>query len=278
MKRLALYIGLFIGFGAFAQQDTLATQWVVHDSIRVGKGVEWTVDVLQNYYISERGVLNKYDSTGVLKFSQSIKSIGELSDLLVINTMKLVYFSEEQQVLCYLDNTLARNEDCLLLSDRNIVSATKVARSDRSNRIWIYDEVNSSLSLIDTEDENVKPFIVENVLGLIGNGEVAEMVESGGKLYINIRREGIYVFDIYGSLADKINVLNADKICADQTGLYVLLDNHLDYYTNSSDRVFHLELPRENVVQFKLSGSYIFLESGDFVYKYLIRRKVFKCK
>lgn len=254
-------------------QEIQRYDWHLKDSIKIGRNAVWSVDILQNIYVSNAGVVNKYDSTSALKFSQSIKSLGELSDLIVINTMKLVYFSDEQQILCYMDNTLAQNEDCIRLGDRDIISATTVAKSDRSNKVWVFDDINSRLLLIDTESENTAPFVIENVRSIIGEGNVAQMVESGGRLYLNCPSSGVYIFDLYGALVGKIKDLDVRAITADQTGVYLLVnDRELKYQSATYEDPVLVSLPMMHVDDLKVTGSLVYLKSGDFVYKYSLEK------
>jgi len=254
-------------------QEIQHYDWHLKDSVKLGKNAVWSVDILQNIYVSDAGVVNKYDSTKTLKFSQSIKSLGELSDLIVINTMKLVYFSDEQQILCYMDNTLAQNEDCIRLGDRDIISATTVAKSDRSNKVWVFDDINSRLLLIDTESENVAPFIIENVRSIIGEGNVAQMIESGGRLYLNCPSSGVFIFDLYGALVGRLDDRAVRALSADQTGVYLLLNDHeIKYKSITYEDPVNVSLPISNVQDLKVSGSLVYLKSGDFVYKYSLEK------
>lgn len=272
MKLFITCLIVLFSFGSsFGQEQEW--QWLLKDSTRISESSEWSVDILQNLYISEAGVINKYDSTGTLKFTQSIKSLGELSDMVIINTMKLLYFSEEQQILCYLDNTLAQNQDCIDLMERNITYASHVARSDRSNKLWLYDEINYRLLLIDLESESTAPFVIENLRNITGSYSFLGMEESGGKLYINCGLEGIFVFDIYGSLLQKIDRSYIVSMSADPNGIY-LLDNSglLEYYLVDRDESSKISLPNRKVEQLKVAGSIVYLKSGDFVYKYSLEK------
>jgi hypothetical protein len=270
LKTYLTILALTVLTGSFAQKDS-SFNWRLIDSIPISEDAVWTVDILSNTYISENGTVSKFDSTGVKVFSQSIKSLGGLSSLCVINTMKLVYFSEEQQLLCYMDNTLSQNENCVRLEDRGIMYATAVASSDRSDKLWVLDEINSRLLLIDLESELRKPLILENVRSIIGEGVYVTMVERGGRLYVNNPSSGVYVFDIYGSFIKHIKERNVTSIDADELGVYLLqADNSLHYYTNRFNEELTLILPRENCHEILVKGNQIYLRTSHFVYKYSV--------
>lgn len=270
MKKFFLFLVLILGLSCSAQEEVNYT-WIRKDSIVLSENAVWTVDVLQNFYSSASGIIHKIDSTGILKFSQSIKSIGDMTDLLVINSMKLVFFSEQQQVLCYLDNTLSRNEDCIELGDKDIISATKVAKSDRPDRIWIFDDVNSRLVLISTESESQKPFVVDNIRGIIGEGEVLQMLESMGRLYIAMKGKGLYVFDLYGSLLNFISLPDITCLSADNKAIYVVLADSLLVIADQTDEKLQIDLPLKSISEIHRTGNLFYVKVGQIVYKYSLK-------
>ena len=163
-KLLIMAIAFLIGTHCFGQDvmaygflsgdttstpiDSLKFEWKKSTVYDLKKDGVWAVDRIGNLYTASNRVINKYDTTGVLKFSQSIKSFGEVEQILPINSMKVVQFSEEQQTLCYLDNTLTQLSDCIDLADRGFVNGALVSYSARLDMVWIYDDVNSKLVLL----------------------------------------------------------------------------------------------------------------------------------
>jgi len=154
----------------------------------------WTIDNIGNIIIQQGSTIIKIDSTGKHLFTQSIKSIGEISQISTINSMKLVLFSEEQQCLCLLDNTLTINGKCKYLDQYNIKNAKFIATSNRPNHIWIFDQYNTSIFLIDIiQDKIIQK--VENFAGIAGiNTYFTSMQEYKNNLYLEDKLE-IYEFD-----------------------------------------------------------------------------------
>ena len=60
-----------------------------------------------NIYLYGADILEKKSAGQLPSFSQSIKSIGEIDEILPINALKTYLFSESQQQLCLIDNTLS---------------------------------------------------------------------------------------------------------------------------------------------------------------------------
>lgn len=144
----------------------------------------WSVDNIGNLIVQQGNTLVKIDSTGKQVFTQSIKSLGEISQIATINSMKVVLFSEEQQCICLLDNTLTINGKCKYLEDYGLRNAKFIATSNRPNLIWIFDQFNSTIFLVDIiKDKIIQK--VENFAGLAGiKSEITSMEEHNNKLYL----------------------------------------------------------------------------------------------
>ena len=155
----------------------------------------WTIDNIGNLFVQQGNTITKTDSTGKQTFTQSIKSLGEISQISAINSMKIVLFSEEQQSICILDNTLTINGKCKYLDQYNISNAKFIAVSNRPNLVWIFDQFNSSLFLIDLiQDKIIQK--VENFAGIAAiKSELIGMEEYQNKLYL-YDSEQIYEFDL----------------------------------------------------------------------------------
>lgn len=144
----------------------------------------WTIDNIGNIIVQQGNTLVKIDTTGKQVFTQSIKSLGEISQIATINSMKVVLFSEEQQCICLLDNTLTINGKCKYLEDYGLRNAKFIATSNRPNLIWIFDQFNSTIFLIDIITDKIVQK-VENFAGLAGiKSEITSMEEYNNKLYL----------------------------------------------------------------------------------------------
>ena len=178
-------------------QDDLSFTWHNEINYEIGERETWSVDGLLNVYISKNGAIDKYDSVGTLKFSQSIKALGKMTQLVPINTMKLVHFSEEQQTLCFLDNTLSTLDDCIELIDKNVINASYISSSNQPNKVWVLDNLNSRLLLIPLEG-NSQQQEIQNLKGILAIESITQIIERGNNLLVLDPEKGVYVFDMYG--------------------------------------------------------------------------------
>lgn len=165
----------------------------------------WAIDNIGNLIVQQGNTIKKIDSTGKQTFTQSIKSLGEISQISAINSMKIVLFSAEQQSICLLDNTLTINGKCKFMDQYDISFAKFIAVSNRPNLVWIYDQLNSSILLIDLiQDKIIQK--VENFAGIASiKSELIGMLEHQNKLYL-YDTEQIYEFDLMLNWSNSFNI------------------------------------------------------------------------
>lgn len=255
--------------GPLFSQDSLNYEWKSQQSYNLGKNKSWSVDALENIYIEDKDVINKFDSVGVLKYSQSIKFLGEMTQLEPINTMKLVHFSEDQQTICYLDNTLSPTDDCIELIDENVINATCIAKSERSDKLWVFDNVNSTLYLLDLEGEKDQSVKIVNLLGLLGANGVDKMIEWNSRLYILDTTKGIYELDMYGNLLQYLEYPSVVDFDVNRK-LYLIVDNQLVVYDLRSLSEVRLDLPVSDVQRVSIVNNKFILGTSKIVHKYAL--------
>lgn len=269
-SKLLLIVLYFVVFTSTAQ-DTNQYLWSRRGVYDIQQNDVWTVDILQNVYISHHSVIDKYDSIGTLKFSQSIKSLGEMKQLTPINSMKLVHFSEEQQTLCLFDNTLTVNGNCKELIESEIYNASYIASSERSDKIWVYDNVNSNLKLIDLEGKRAQEIELLNIKGMLGIEDIIEIKERFGKLYILDEKKGIYIFDMYGSFIDYLEFSGGTSMDANDKSVFVSNGHEMTIMAIDGTYTIDVPLPEEEVINFKLRNQTFYLRTAKNVHKYTLQ-------
>lgn len=249
-------------------QDTLNFNWQEERSYAIDTGAVWTVDALENVYVAGKDLITKYDSVGVFKFSQSIKSLGGSAQFEAVNTMKLVHFSRDQQTLCFFDNTLTKSENCIDLSDHDIYSAGMIATSNRSDKIWILDNLNSKLLLLDLKGKDMQSIEIENLKGVLELNNAAQVIERDNQLYILDSERGVFIFDIYGSMIDFQENSGGRAIDVIENALFVLSGNELRRYNLRTGTVSVIPLPVNDVIDFRILNQRVFLRTAKNVHKY----------
>ena len=139
-----------MGFLGFTQ-----TLKYKHTFTKINNSEIWTPDNTGNIYFYGENILRKESSGQLPSFSQSIKSMGVIDQILPINALKTYLFSETQQQLCLVDNTLSIQANCIDLEEFDVQYALKCAISGRPDLVYIYDQYNSTLFLINTKTKSI---------------------------------------------------------------------------------------------------------------------------
>jgi hypothetical protein len=227
----------------------------------------WKMDLLGNLLIADKDVLVKYDTTGVKRFSQSIKSLGRIHQIAAINIMKTLLFSEEQQTFTIIDNTLSEANKTYDLSTLGFGYVSQIATSAQPNKVWIYDQLNSKLVLLDLSKSSQRQEI-ENLRGLLNSKEIKWIEERDSRLYMRDVGESLYVFDLYGSLIDLIKVGSCDQVILKDQGLYLLDKGSLYYFDVENNKRVEVRLPLATLEKLEWVNQIVFIQSEGKLIKY----------
>lgn len=263
-----LFSGILIFLYSFSfGQDSTRYHWKKLNSFPMNATAIWTMDILGNQFICQDGVLTKKDSTQSFIYEQSIKSWGATSQIVPVNAFKVIQFSEEQQTVCYFDNTLTESEDCLDLSEYNIINAKFVARSAQQNKIWVFDNMNSTLQLIslDQIDQSQE---VRNLNGLLSVENVIQILESHNRFYIVDAQNGVFMFDIYGTLLDRFEISNVQSIQSTEDLLMIQTDENIEMISLLDKHKTQISLPISNVESMLYRDQQFYFRTKSNVHKF----------
>ena len=265
---LFVYFIFFVNHSQIIIEDTEEKNFTFLKAVSV-----WNIDELQNVILIQGSTLVKCDSSGKQLFSQSIKSIGNVAQIEPINALKIAVFSEEQQSICLFDNTLTLNGECNYLDKYGIRNAKLIARSNRPNLFWIYDQFNSTLLLIDIiSNKTIQK--VDNIKGLILKGEeeneVERIQEFNNHLYLFDSKETIYEFDQLMTLSGEFKK-HSKKIAfwdnqliemeGNKTWITSLINKEIKTYTNT-DR---------NPKELKIKGKFLYMNIENKILRFALK-------
>ena len=265
---LFVYFIFFVNHSQIIIEDTEEKNYTFLKAVSV-----WNIDELQNVYLIQGSTLIKCDSSGKQLFSQSIKSIGNVAQIEPINALKIAVFSEEQQSICLFDNTLTLNGECNYLDKYGIRNAKLIARSNRPNLFWIYDQFNSTLLLIDIiSNKTIQK--VDNIKGLILKGEeeneVEKIQEFNNHLYLFDSKETIYEFDQLMTLSGEFKY-HSKKIVfwenqliemeGNKTWITTLINKEIKTYI-STDR---------NPKDIKIKGKFLYMNIENKILRFTLK-------
>lgn len=227
----------------------------------------WHADLLGNLYIADKDLLMKYDTAGNKQYSQSIKSLGSITSISSINTMRIVLFSEQQQSFTLMDNTLSESNQTYDLSALDFGYVSKMAVSSQPNKFWIYDQSNSRLVFLDLSRTQQQQEI-ENFRGLLNASEVIWMKEDNNQLYLFDSNDKLYTFDRYGSLLDVVDFPEIKGIEVFKNEIFVLRNEKLYRYRAEDQSFEEVQMSPTEIQSFQWTNSTFFIRSKNQLLKF----------
>jgi hypothetical protein len=227
MKKFLVAISIFMTSGSSGQDDT---SFVLSRTI-TGDIVDFTVDNLDNLYlISSKGQLKKLNANGdsVAVFND-VRKFGQLSYIDASNPLKTLIYYRDFATVVILDRFL-NIRNAIDLRKQNIFSVKAIGQS-YDNKIWTYDELDNKLKKID-EDGKVLKETPDFRLLFDPVPSPQRIFDHDLNVYLYDSLQGVYVFDYFGTLRNKILIYNWQN--------------------------------------FKVAGKYIFGSTGDILYRYEI--------
>ena len=239
------------------------TSWTKAWEIELGENSVWDVDQAGNVYLFNKEIIQKIDTLGKARLSQSAKSFGNISKIDAANWLKIAVFSEEQQQVCYLDNALAIQPNCIDLAEKGIVLAINFATSQQTDRIWVYDQLNSELQLITLRSNQRQ--IIQNLRSLIELGNIEQLFEYQNTLYMTDDVGQLAMFDNFGSFISGITY-GGSYLQPYAKGMLFSNGNTIIARNNDSEKEVSFYAPAENmtspVVKFHFTGKLLFIEQN----------------
>lgn len=248
-------------------EDEKTTSWEKIFEFDLDSLAKWEVDGLGYIYVSQEGNMKKYYPTGELWFEQGMKSLGACSDIVSLNPMKFLHFSQEQQTVCYFDNTLSFTNECLDLSDYEIENASLISASSQPEKLWVLDDIDYRLVLLSLDGLNQGQEI-KNIKAILDIESITQIIEEGSKLYLLDPLEGVFVFDRFGSFIEKIEAKGVSSISADENSLFLLQENTLILRMMKSGAEAKIDLPVDGIQQIKYSGKHFYFSTKNKLFEF----------
>jgi hypothetical protein len=268
-KYIAFLLLLFASCNLIAQDSIVM---VYQRTIACSKNFVWDVDNLGNLFLTEKDQISKFNSEGEKMFSQSLKKYGKISSVDVRNPMKIILFSEQQQTLIFLDNTLTRQDNDIDLSTYDLNYVTQISGSQQADKIWAFDQENSKIKLITSKKQ--QSISIENIAGILGIRSLLQFYETDNVLYLLDEEKGIFLLDMYGTLINSIALNNAFWVQSNGNFLYILkedekMNSSLELLDLDSKFSVNLSLP-SGTNKFKVEGNKLYLERENEIQIYLL--------
>ena len=170
-----------------------------------GDIVDFTVDNLDNIYIiNSTGQVKKLNANGdSVAVYNDVKKYGKVTMIDASNPMKLLLYYQDFSTIVALDRIM-NVRGTIDLRKHNILRARTIGLA-YDNNIWIYDEVDNKLKKID-DDGRVINETADFRLLFNDPPSPQRIFDHDGFVYLYDTARGIFVFDYYGSLKNRIPI------------------------------------------------------------------------
>lgn len=266
MKTVILTFLLIFQFAIYSASQTYS--WRLDNSYE-NKNIEaWDITPLEELIVSEQGTLHKLDTNFKVAFTQSRKGFGAISKIDARHSLKTLIFSENQQMIGFLDNTLSFQEGKIDLATLNIGYGTLVCYSDQTSRFWVYDEQNTRLVRFEGIKSSVAQSEISNLMSITYNDMPKLLIENQNQLFLFYEMSDVFVFDYYGSLLRRYSHKGALQIYPTEKFLYILKKDSILRIDRKSDVEETIALPKRGIEDFRVFGNSVYFKDKNGVSKY----------
>ena len=229
-----------------------------------------TTDHIGRLYLGKGHELFMYSDACELMYQYSDLSRGKIEYLDTRNPMKLLLFYPDYGQITLLDNTLSRTRDNIDLNPLGL-SLAQLACASFDNGFWVYDPVSFRLLRFD-QGLNVTNEI-SNVNQLIG-AEINpnQLVEFDNWLYLNSPKEGVFVFDSFGTYSKLIPIPGAERIQVRENGVFLEFENQLIKYDLLNFEQTAIALPLKNFLSVSIEKKRLYILQKDSVMMYVYEK------
>jgi hypothetical protein len=210
---------------------------------------------------------DKGDSVGV--FNQVTK-YGKLSYVDAQNPWKTILFYENFSTIVLLDKYLNVLTN-INLRKQDIFSVKAVA-SSYDNNIWLFDEQENKLKKIDDAGKILSETVDFRLL-FDSVPSPLNIVDRDGFVYLNDPKKGIYVFDYYGSLKNRLSFRGWKDITVIEKNLYGFDETYFYSYSLGTLNLKQYPLPAafKDYTSLKVAGNKIYLLKNNKLLVYSIQ-------
>ena len=265
---MRLLIALYLLLSSTVSFTQVQFTWSEIWSIAASQSV-CALDQYNNFYYTHQQALFKVDSTGKQLFSQSIKQWSGITAIDVRNPMKLFLFSEDQQVIEYLDNTLTKQQEIVDLSPEGFSFVSKAITSSQPDTVWLFDTDNSRVVLYSKKTTQRQQ--IDNIYGLLGAQMITQLLEYNNQLYIVDPTKGIFILDTYGTMVNFLDIKGVFFIQIENDILYYLKERALHFVNLTTKTSEEIMLPIEGVKRFYKNGQRFYLQTEKGIKVYSIK-------
>lgn len=227
----------------FISQFATAQNWKLQGSLPLEADNFVGVDSYNYMYWVENNVLHKKLGKQTHSFSDNL--LGRIQSVDLTNPLTVLVFYHQSQTVVVLDNNLNEVERVAFSRMPEFMEVTTVGNAG-SRRLWIGNSATQRLELLDYRSKN------QEAISAIFNGDILEQVSHYNYCYIRTPNH-IYLYNSYGSILQKLDAKDYDRMFAAYNGVVLQKGKELFYWQKDKKEP---ELISINLAELELKDLY----------------------
>lgn len=247
---------LWIGLVSHGQTWVLEKELELKDS-----SYSWTSDEWGQLYQWKGNTVWLQQNQNQTPFQETYKILSEISTVQPINGLRTLIFSEGQQAMGFVDNTLQMYHGVLKFYDFPFSTVSAIAVSNRPDFIWIFDQYRERLVLLNINTLQSSQ-IVDNCFGGMREAQIVQFFEYNQNLICLLNDGRFYEFDRNLTLVKKLTLTPGLTLFGFQNEIWLQIQNYIEKLKPSihSDRI---ELPLQSYQQLQVLQDRFYFQQGS---------------
>lgn len=236
-----------------------------------GNFTYFTVDNLDNVYLlTATDQLKRIEPNGDSAVFNDVRRYGKLFSIDATNPLKVLLYYKNFSTIVVLDRNLTvRNT--INLRKQSIINVKTIAAS-YDNNIWLFDEGDAKLKKInDNGDILLETVDFRNLFDTIPSP--TQITDRDKFVYLYDSARGFYVFDYYGTLKNKVPLLNWTNTDVFANTFYGFNDDFLYQYKQGSLNLKEYKLPLffSDALQIKIGNNKLYVLYKEGLRQFLVK-------
>ena len=257
MKYLSLLLFICCIFSSKAQGVTA----ILKQSVPLAADSFIGVDEFKNLYFIKDNTFYKKETGKTYQFTNF--SLGDISSVDILNSLKIILFYQDTNTAVILDNTLSEINK-INFNQISEFRTVQYATTAIDRNLWVYNLDLQQLELFDYNRNE----IIANTIPI---SEAVLQQKSNYNFCWLQTKDGIQKYNIYGSLMNDYSIPNILTFTEKNGNLVIASTESLTYLEKGSVEPEPIQLPKFDVKQLYLDIENIYIYDGEMLHHYQLQ-------
>lgn len=231
MTRALLMFTLGLGWLSARSQE-----WQLTNTVHLPVAEAFSVDQFGSIYTVKGYEIHKFDSEGNEVYAYANPILGDIYEIDALNPLAIYLFFKDANQMTVVDNRL-NQKSAFNFNDYHFIDVQLISFSDQEN-VWFYDQGTDKLHRFNIRSgtRSNESLTITQVVG--EENTPAGLESSIDRVYLNIPRLGIFIFDATGAFTGLIPLKEIELFDVEGRQLVAVRKNEVIFYnlkTGSSE-------------------------------------------